>query len=367
MRPLPLARAAVVADVVLGGVRLLLDRPPNQPDRSDDRQFEHDEEVEHRPAHLRASYPAREGVMRQGCDPVIRIGRRRVTRPRMAIRPAGGPSCPNLITLEALDQDGAIRETAEAAGATRADFLKRGGMAGAGFLAGGVLFSGFVSPAEAAISTSLARRRTTSGSPTTRSRSSTSSPSSTSRPTPRARSRSQSVKVFASVTGAHEPEHVKALKAVLGSRRSRSRASTSATRSRTSTSSSRPRRCSRTRAWRRTPARARTCSSGPLVKAALSIHSVEARHAAWIRYINSDGGLHPRLQRRSGAAGVRQGPEREGRAEGGHGDRLHPVASASGARWARRRTRCCGAARRRAPRSPRGSASACARGRTPRR
>ena len=59
-----------------------------------------------------------------------------------------------LITLEALDQDGAIRETAEAAGATRADFIKRGGMAGAGFLAGGVLFSGFVSPAEAAISTS---------------------------------------------------------------------------------------------------------------------------------------------------------------------------------------------------------------------
>src|SRR3712207_9483153 len=62
----------------------------------------------------------------------------------------------HLITLEALDQDGAIRETAEAAGATRADFLKRGGVAGAGFLAGGVLFSGLVSPAEAAIST---RRR----------------------------------------------------------------------------------------------------------------------------------------------------------------------------------------------------------------
>ena len=45
-----------------------------------------------------------------------------------------------LITLEALDAEGAIRETAEAAGATRADFLKRGGIAGAGFVAGGVLF-----------------------------------------------------------------------------------------------------------------------------------------------------------------------------------------------------------------------------------
>ncbi len=29
----------------------------------------------------------------------------------------------------------------------------------------------------------------------------------------------------------------------------------------------------------------------PLVVAALSIHSVEARHAAWIRFINSSGGL----------------------------------------------------------------------------
>jgi hypothetical protein len=58
----------------------------------------------------------------------------------------------NLITLDAVDSDGAIRETADAAGATRADFLKRGGLAGAGFVAGGVLFSGLVSPAEAAIS-----------------------------------------------------------------------------------------------------------------------------------------------------------------------------------------------------------------------
>ena len=59
----------------------------------------------------------------------------------------------DLITLEAFDADGAIQETAEAAGATRADFLKRGGVAGAGFLAGGVLFQGLLSLAEAAIST----------------------------------------------------------------------------------------------------------------------------------------------------------------------------------------------------------------------
>jgi len=65
----------------------------------------------------------------------------------------------DLITLEAFDADGAIQETAEAAGATRADFLKRGGVAGAGFLAGGVLFQGLLSPAEAAISTHKRSKR----------------------------------------------------------------------------------------------------------------------------------------------------------------------------------------------------------------
>ena len=61
-------------------------------------------------------------------------------------------STSDLITLAAFDADGAIQEAAEAAGATRADFLKRGGVAGAGFLAGGVLFNGLISPAEAAVS-----------------------------------------------------------------------------------------------------------------------------------------------------------------------------------------------------------------------
>ena len=57
------------------------------------------------------------------------------------------------IRLELLDADGAIQEAAEAAGATRSDFIKRVGMTGVGFVSAGVLFDGLLSPAQAAIST----------------------------------------------------------------------------------------------------------------------------------------------------------------------------------------------------------------------
>ena len=84
------------------------------------------------------------------------------------------------ITLEALDADGAIQETAEAAGATRADFLKRGGVAGAGFLAAACCSTASLARRGGDLD-HTGRRRTTSRSSTTRSRSSTSRPSSTSR------------------------------------------------------------------------------------------------------------------------------------------------------------------------------------------
>ena len=201
-----------------------------------------------------------------------------------------------LITLEALDSDGAIQEAAAAAGATRADFLKQGGIAGAGFVAGSVLFGGLVSPAEAAISTHHRSKKNdvkilnyaltleylesefyaaalAGGS----------------------LKMEPHVQTFASVVHAHEAAHVKLLKSVLGSKAVKKPkfdfGETVTRRAPTSRSSPDPpglRLC--------LVSRARSCvdrllSQGRVVKAALSIHSVEARHAAWIRYINSDGGL----------------------------------------------------------------------------
>ena len=55
--------------------------------------------------------------------------------------------------VEMVDADGAIREAAEAAGLDRSDFLKRSVLAGGGLLAGSAMFTGILSSAEAAIST----------------------------------------------------------------------------------------------------------------------------------------------------------------------------------------------------------------------
>ena len=57
----------------------------------------------------------------------------------------------DLLNLQLLDADGAIRESAEAAGLDRGDFLKRGALAGGGLIAGGAFFS-LLGSAEAAIS-----------------------------------------------------------------------------------------------------------------------------------------------------------------------------------------------------------------------
>ena len=198
-----------------------------------------------------------------------------------------------LITLEALDQDGAIREAAEAAGATRADFLKRGGVAGAGFLAGGVLFTGLVSPAEAAISSrrkskrndvrianyaltleylesEFYKRANASGA--------------LSQP---------EVKVFADITGQHEAAHVKALKGLLGS------AAVKKPKFDFGDTVTNQDKFKQTAEVLEDTGVAAYAGQGPnllqrpLVKAALSIHSVEARHAAWIRFINASGGVTP--------------------------------------------------------------------------
>ena len=57
------------------------------------------------------------------------------------------------LNLALVDADGAVRDAAEAAGLDRSDFFKKSALAGGGLLVGSAMFSGILSSAEAAIST----------------------------------------------------------------------------------------------------------------------------------------------------------------------------------------------------------------------
>ena len=193
----------------------------------------------------------------------------------------------NHISLESFDTDGAVREAAEAAGANRRDFLRKGAVAGGGFVAGGVLFNGLMSPAEAAIST-------------------------------RSRSKKNDVKIlnyaltleylesafytaalankvsggdaalarFTEVVQAHEAAHVKGLKAALGSSAVKSPTfdfGAAVTDVATYRATAQALEDTGVSAY---AGQGPNLFQRPVVQVALSIHSVEARHAAWVRYLN---------------------------------------------------------------------------------
>jgi hypothetical protein len=62
------------------------------------------------------------------------------------------------LNIDVLDADGAIRESAQAAGLDRGDFLKQGVLAGGGLLVGGAFFTQYLGTAEAAISTKRSKK-----------------------------------------------------------------------------------------------------------------------------------------------------------------------------------------------------------------
>ena len=62
------------------------------------------------------------------------------------------------LNIDVLDADGAIRESAEAAGLDRSDFLRKGVLAGGGLLVGGAFFTQYLGTAEASISTKRSKK-----------------------------------------------------------------------------------------------------------------------------------------------------------------------------------------------------------------
>ena len=306
----PLLGAAVVADASSEGSGSCLTAHQTSQIAAMIGSLEHDEEVEHRPAHLRASYPGGKGAR-----PVV-IRSAAAAASRGPVRPINQREDLRVRTHHPRGARSGRRHPGDGRGGRRRRAPTSSSAAAwpaRASLAGGVLFSGFVSPAEAAISTNRRSKKndvrianyaltleylsrlagykqvqrgravvvkTRKESPRRRS----TDAADASRATAGGVRQRRPARI---AVGQHEAAHVKALKAPSASRRSRSRSSTSATPSRRG-------EVQRDRAGAGGHGRGGVRRPGPepprsaaIVKAALSIHSVEARHAAWIRYINS--------------------------------------------------------------------------------
>ncbi len=193
---------------------------------------------------------------------------------------------PDLLNLDALDADGAIRDAAETAGLDRSAFLKRGAIAGGGLIAGSAMFGTFLASAEAAISSKRSKRNDVKilnyaltlefleaafyAQAVSNGAFGTSAP----------------LKIFAETVAKHEAAHVSFLKKALGSAAIKSpkfdfgnavtdQATFAAT----------------AQVLEDTGVNAYLGQVGnvfqiPVLKAAGTIATVEARHAAWIRDIN---------------------------------------------------------------------------------
>jgi rubrerythrin len=182
------------------------------------------------------------------------------------------------LTLEAVDVDGAIRETAEAAaGDTRARFLARAGMLGGGVIGSGALLGLMADGAQAQSSRDVAilnyaltleyleaafyaeavRLGGFSG----------------------------ELRTFARVVAGHEATHVKALRSVLGSaavKRPKFNFRGTTESAKAFKATAQVLEDTGVAAYKGQAPRIR---NDAVLKAALAIHSVEARHAAWIRDI----------------------------------------------------------------------------------
>jgi hypothetical protein len=196
----------------------------------------------------------------------------------------------DLIRLELMDPDGDVRQAAEDAGVDRKAFFRKSAVAGAGFMAGGVLFSGLASPAMAQSAIS------------------------------RHKSNANDVKIgnyaltleyleaafykaalaagiihdprvlkFAQTVASHEADHVAALKKLLG------RAAVASPRFDFSSALGSEASFKTTAQALEDTGVAAYAGQAPYIKQfaiirpALGIHSVEARHAAWIRFLNGGG------------------------------------------------------------------------------
>jgi rubrerythrin len=193
------------------------------------------------------------------------------------------------LNLSTLDVDGAIRDAAESAGFDRSDFLKKGALGAGGILAGGAIFGTFLSSAEAAIS-STKRSKKNDGAILNFALTLEYLEAAFYKQAVAnaAYGSSAALKTFAETVAAHEAAHVKFLKGAL-----KSSAVKSPTFDFGKAVTDQATFAATAEVLEDTGVSAYLGQVGnilqiPVLKAAGTIATVEARHAAWIRDINGE-------------------------------------------------------------------------------
>ena len=194
----------------------------------------------------------------------------------------------DLLNLDLLDVDGAIRESAEAAGFDRSSFLKKGALAGGGIIAGGAFFSQ-LGVAEAAISSKKSKKNDVKILNYALTLEYLESAFYNAAVANAAYGDDANLKKFAETVAKHEAAHVKFLKGALEVRRHQ----VAEVRLRHGRHRQGDVRRDRPgpRGHRRVTAylgQVANIFQGAVLGAAGTIATVEARHAAWIRFINGD-------------------------------------------------------------------------------
>ncbi len=193
----------------------------------------------------------------------------------------------HLPNLDALDIDGAIRDSAEAAGLDRSDFLKKGVLAGGGLIAGGALFGPLLASAEAKISSKQSVKNDIKILNYALTLEYLEAAFYKQAVTNRAYGTDPQLRRFAEIVALHEAKHVGFLRGVLGSKR------ISKPKFDFKDTVTDPAKFAATaQVLEDTGVTAylgqvANIKQGAVLKAAGTIATVEARHAAWIRFINA--------------------------------------------------------------------------------
>ena len=192
-------------------------------------------------------------------------------------------------TLDVVDKDGAIREAAEAAGVDRRDFLRKGAVAGGGIVAGSAFF-GILSPAEARISTrKLSKRNDIKILNFALTLEFLEAEFYEQAVTNNVAGNDAIVSKFARVVAEHEADHVKFLRGALGSKATKKPDfdfGETVTNIDQFKATAQVLEDTGVRAYLGQVA---NILQGPVLSAAGTIATVEARHASWIRFINGGG------------------------------------------------------------------------------